>query len=257
MTDRMKTILVCDDDPDMLALLTGILEHHGYRVRSSTFGRSALSIAAEEAIDLVVMDLLMPHMGGWEVVAALRSDPATQKIPIVVISSLSPNETEVAARSVQGWVTKPIEETELLTVVEQVLKRPAAETPRVLVVEDNDATAAVLQTLLERHGMSYFRAKDGVEAIEVASWCRPDLLVLDVLLPEMDGYSVVKWLRKHDQLRTTPVIVYSGANISEADRDRLELGRTEFIPKGQFPVRAVEQKALQILAGLLTSTKIV
>ena len=252
MTDRMKTILVCDDDPAALALVTSILENNGHRVRTATFGEGALRIAAEETIDLVLLDLLMSQMGGWELIAALRSEPRTRTVPVVVVSSLSPRETEVAARSVQGWISKPIDETELITIVEQVLQQPAAEAPRVLVVEDNDATAAVLRVLLERHGMSYFHARNGVEAIEVATWCRPDLLVLDVLLPEMDGYGVVKWLRKHEQLRATPVIVYSGAKISEEDKERLELGPTEFVPKGQYAIRAVEQKALQILSATLT-----
>src|SRR5687767_7092672 len=241
----------------MLAGVEAMLEHLGYKVRTTTQGEEVLGVASAEKIDVIVIDLLMPSRSGWEVIAALRSDSQTRRIPILVLSSISPRESEVAARSIQGWLEKPINEADLIAAVARVLEIPEVEGARILVVEDNDTTASILQALLERHGMTYYRARNGVEAIDVASWCRPDLLVLDVLLPDIDGYSVIKWLRKHDQLRATPVIVYSGANITEADRHRLVLGPTQFIAKGKLPIRTVEQKALQILAELLpnVSTK--
>lgn len=249
--ESKKTVLVCDDEPEMLAVVEAMLEHHGYGVRTTTQGEEALRIASAEKIDVIMIDLLMPSMSGWELIAALRSDMQTRRIPIIVLSSISPHDLEVAARSIQGWVEKPLDEANLISVVSRVLENAQVEGARILVVEDNDTTASILQALLERHGMTCYRARNGVEAIDVASWCRPDLLVLDVLLPDIDGYSVIKWLRKDDQLRATPVIVYSGANITEADRHRLELGPTQFISKGQLPIRTVEQKALQILADLL------
>jgi CheY-like chemotaxis protein len=252
----VKRILICDDEAEVRSVLQAMLDDSSsYEIVTAATGNIALQIAATEPVDLILLDLFMPQMGGWEVVAALRSSPETRSIPIVIVSLLSAKDIEVGARSVEGWVDKPVDEARLLSVVERVLSVPSVDPARILVIEDNDLTAGVLSALLERHVGSYHRARTGVEALEIASWLRPHLLVLDVLLPDIDGYSVIKWLRKHDALRSTPVIVYSGAEISTSDRARLELGKTEFLPKGEFPIRSVEQKALSILGDVFRGVR--
>lgn len=245
-----KRILICDDEADMREVLEAMLDERKYEILTADSGELALQVATTEKLDLILLDLLMPRMGGWEVVAALRSSVETRSIPIVIVSLLSAKDIEVASRAVEGWVDKPVDEASLLSVIERVLSVPSVDPARILVVEDDDLTAAVLRALLERHSVSYYRARTGVEAIEIASWLRPHLLVLDVLLPDIDGYTVIKWLRKHEALRATPVIVYSGADITAADRARLELGNTEFLPKALYPIRFVEERAVSILGDV-------
>ena len=114
-----------------------------------------------------------------------------------------------------------------------------------LIVEDDRDLAAILTATFERHGIETFRAADGREAIELSQQVLPDLLVLDVGLPEADGFEVVDWLRRHERLSALPMVVYTARELDEADRERLRLGAsTEFLTKGRITPQDFEQRVM-------------
>jgi len=123
---------------------------------------------------------------------------------------------------------------------------------RVLVVEDDLDLGRVLTTMFERHGIEAYHATSGREAIQMSQHVLPDLLLLDLVLPEGDGYAVVEWLRLHDCLHEVPLVVYSAEELTKADRDRLALGPTEFFTKGRITPEHFEQRVIALLNRIVT-----
>jgi PAS domain S-box-containing protein len=247
---ELPLVLMCDDDPSILAVVSTILEHHGYRVTCAQSGRQALELAAAEPPDVILLDLLMPGMDGWETAAALRHQQGTEDVPVVILSVLVQSETEPVVADVVGWLEKPLHEQSLLDALDRAIHR-GDHPSHVLVVEDDRNLAHVLCTAFERHGIETQHALSGLEAIELAQQEEPDLIVLDLGLPGCDGFTVVEWLRRHESLRNTSVLVYSARELDAEQRDRLRLGeQTEYLVKGRATPALVEQRVLYLLRSL-------
>jgi DNA-binding response OmpR family regulator len=118
---------------------------------------------------------------------------------------------------------------------------------RVLVVEDDINLAQVLLAVFSRHGIQAFHASTGREAIQLSQQIVPDLLVLDLGLPEQNGFVVVDWLRQHNHLCQVPMVVYTAHDLSEQDRDRLKLGQTLFLTKGRVAPHEFERQVVDLL----------
>jgi CheY-like chemotaxis protein len=156
---------------------------------------------------------------------------------------------------VADWLAKPLDEEALFGALERVV-RARSEPFKVLVVEDDPDVADVLGAMFERHGIDCFKAADGREAIELSQVLLPDLLVLDIGLPEADGFDVVDWLRHHEHLRALPIVVYTARDLDEADRERLRLGcMTEFLTKGRITPADFEQRVMRLLGRLARNTR--
>ena len=241
------TILVCDDDAAVVEVVATMLEQRGYRVLAAHSGDQALAFALAERPDAILLDLLMPGTSGWETAAALKRHPETEVIPIVILSVLSPAETAPPGAGAADWVQKPLDEVALFEALGRAIgmrDRPF----QVLIVEDDPDLATVLMTMFERHGVQTFHAADGRAAIVLSQQIMPDMLVLDVGLPETDGFEVVDWLRRHDRLSALPLVVYTARDLDADDRRRLRLGEdTEFLTKGRITPQQFEQRVVGLL----------
>ena len=240
------TLIVCDDDPVALELVRNILEQRGYVVLAVSSGDAAVELAATRRPDAILLDLLMPDMDGWQTLAALKKRPGTRDIPVIVLSAVRPNGEAAAPSQVADWVTKPFDEEHLLTVLKRVAGHDG-KTPRVLVVEDDVDLAGVIMAMFQRHGIGSYHAQTGRQAIEFSRDLLPDLLVLDLMLPEGDGFSVVNWLRRHDRLRAVPLVVYTAKDLDDSDRDRLRLGQTYFFTKGRVTPEDFERRVVELV----------
>jgi DNA-binding response OmpR family regulator len=120
----------------------------------------------------------------------------------------------------------------------------------VLIVEDDLDLARVLVGLFERRGIEVFHAGTGKAAIELSERVQPDLLVLDLVLPEGDGFSVVDWLRRNDKLRSVPLVVYTAKDLNAEEREKLKLGHTEFITKSRMTLPQFEERIFRLLDAL-------
>jgi signal transduction histidine kinase/DNA-binding response OmpR family regulator len=251
--DRVESgpaILVCDDDASVVVVVGAILESRGYRVIPAHSGEQALERAIAERPDAILLDLLMPGMSGWETAAALSEHPDTREVPILILSVLSEAEAQAPSAPVVDWIEKPLDEAALFAALERAVS-PRGEPFKVLIVEDDRDLAATLTATFERHGIETFSASDGREAIELSQRVLPDLLVLDVGLPEADGFQVVDWLRRHERLSTLPMVVYTARELDEADRERLRLdASTEFLTKGRITPQDFEQRVMGLLGRL-------
>jgi CheY-like chemotaxis protein len=249
-TQNFPLVLVCDDDPSVRTVVQAMLERQGYRVLTVASGHEAVEQSVAHPPDIILLNLMMPEMNGWETLAALKQQTETQTIPVIILSGLLPDAREAPNPDVSDWIVKPPEPRMLRQALERALA-DRNQTIKVLIVEDDLELAQVLATMFSRHGIETFHAQTGRDAIHLSQRILPDLLVLDLALPEYNGFAVVDWLRQHDRLRQVPLVVYTAQDLDESDRQRLKLGQTLFFTKGRITSQEFEQRAIDLLNRMI------
>ncbi len=223
-----KTVLVVDDDIDIAQLIRLQLESNGYHVLTASRGQRTLEIIKESQVDLIVLDRLLPDMDGLDLLDRLKTDPSTAEIPVIMVTIVE-DDGDAVARGASAYLVKPVNEQLLLDQIETVLTRQG----RVLIVEDDADTVDMLTRALRRVGFTTEMARDGYEALASARRIRPDVILLDLRLPGMDGYEALSHLKRSIVTSTIPIIATS-AHVTNpgAERKRLiMLGATDFLPK--------------------------
>ncbi|MEM1180726.1 MAG: response regulator [Acidobacteriota bacterium] len=219
-TASAATILVIDDDPSTLDLARRLLAKEGYFVLAAAGGEEGLEMARRSRPTAIVLDLLMPGLNGWGVLEELQRDPELSKTPVILHSMLSPQETGFALGA-EAFVAKPTTRERLTQALERVAQREGFEA-RVLVVEDDAMIRELLRGGLERNGWTVLEAEDGREALEVVDSGAPDVVLLDLGLPEIDGFEVLKRLRKAPRSANLPVVILTGRDIDADTLTRLD-----------------------------------
>ncbi|MCU1224389.1 MAG: histidine kinase [Edaphobacter sp.] len=240
------SILVCDDDASIRTVVAEHLGRQGYTVIEANSGNQALILASEHQVEAILLDLYMPGLSGWETLQRLRENPLTANIPVVVLSVLSPTLRPQLTGDAQGWVQKPFSENLLFAELGRVLHHgdgPAY----VLLVEDDEDLASVLIASFQGAAVQISHASSRQQAIRQCIDRPPDLLILDLTLPDGDGFSLVEWLRQQPTLRTLPLVVYSGREISDVEMAKLRLGTTQFLTKAKVQPHEVEELVLSMV----------
>ena len=242
-------VLICDDDPSVRTIVQAMLERQHYRVLPVASGKEAVRQAIAHRPNIILLNLMMPEMNGWETLAALKEQKETSKIPVIILSGLMPDARESPPAGISDWIVKPPDQR-LFQVLEQVLVGRRQEA-KVLIVENDPDLAQVLMTLFDRHGIETHHAQKGREAIQLSQHILPDLLVLDLNIPDGDGFAVVDWLRQHNRLCRTPLVVYTAKDLNNADRERLKLGQTLFLTKSRITCEEFEQQVINLLGRVI------
>ncbi len=242
-------ILVCDDDEGIRTIVNHHLTQQGYTVIEAESGEQALHLAAEHQVEAILLDLYMPGLSGWETLQRLRNSPATAHIPVVILSVLSSTLRSQLTGDAQGWVQKPFNESLLFAELGRVLH--AGDGPaHVLLVEDDEDLASVVIASFQDAAVYVDHASSRQQAIRQCISRRPDLLILDLTLPDGDGFSLVEWLRSQPTLQSLPLVVYSGREVSEQDMAKLRLGPTQFLTKAKVQPQEVEELVLSMVHRL-------
>ncbi len=235
-------VLVVEDDPDVADLIRYHLESAGFRVEIAATGREALEAAREIRPALITLDLLLPDVNGLEVLQQLKEDPETTAIPVVVVSVVSSKEESLRLGAV-GYVTKPIDEEMLLRAVQRGLGRHGP----VLVVDDDNDTLQLIREALRRHGLGVRTTRHGRRALQVARDVHPALVLLDLKLPDIDGYQVLRSLKANPLTRDIPVMVMTGSpGRIEREDEAFMLGAARFLAK-PFAVEDLVQEITRLL----------
>ncbi|MGH7484250.1 MAG: ATP-binding protein, partial [bacterium] len=203
-----RTLLVCHEDPDSMQAMTAMLDANGFHASGVTSAKALCKRAAEVHPDAVVLDLSGNGDNGWQVVEVLKSCPDTRDIPIVVTTA-SPESCASFAAAITSWVRKPLDREELIHAVSAA----CGAGPAILIVEDDLDLAKVMTAALEADGIRVVHAATGGDAIEAVRLCEPSLIVLDLILPDIDGYAVVDSMRSEMALRRIPLLVYSALEV--------------------------------------------
>ena len=249
------TVIVCDDDAGIRTVVGENLRQHGYNILEADTGHRAIELAIENNVEAILLDLYMPGMTGWQTLQRLKDTPATANIPVVILSVLAPSdvpskEAPLNGRSItagaQGWVQKPFNEHLLLSELARVLHTGDGPA-HVLLVEDDQDLASVVIAGFENAHVNIDHASTRQSAIDQCRMTRPDLLILDLTLPDGDGFSLVDWLRQQPELRSLPLVVYSGREVSDHEMTQLRLGPTQFLTKAKVQPHEVEELVLNIV----------
>jgi PAS domain S-box-containing protein len=211
-------VLVIDDDPHMRDLMTRFLRREGFGVAVAPGGATGLRLARELHPSAILLDVMMPSMDGWTVLAELKADPEVADIPVIIISMI--REKGLAySLGAADYFTKPIQWTRLKQVVERF--RNDAEPGAALVVEPDGATREELRAIMSDEGWQVAAAADGVEAVQRLAERRPDLLLINLELPEGEAFALLRRLRNEPHWRTIPVIALAEGGLPESERARL------------------------------------
>lgn len=220
-----STILVIDDDPAARDIMQRFLSREGFGVIVAASGEEGLRLAEERSPDAILLDVRMPNLNGWEVLSRLKSDPALADIP-VIMATIEDDQSLGCALGAVDYLIKPVDHERLLNLLQPYQKDPAASS--VLVVEDNVDNREMICRQLTKAGWQVFEAGNGLEAIALMQMQPPGIILLDLMMPEMDGFEFIRELRQHPQWRSLPVIVLTAKDLTIQERSWLE-GRTQQI----------------------------
>ncbi len=226
----VRTVLVIDDDPDAIRIFKGMLLAAGYAVHGVLDGDDALAMARELRPDAVSLDLRMPGVDGLALVEILKHDPETRHLPVVVLS-VSGERDRAIATGADAYLAKPVEAQLLVSTLSRVLQERGRARYRVLLVDDDPKIRAICREVLEAEGYAVHEADGGIAAQAEARRFRPDLVLLDVMMPDIDGYTLAARIRSEPSTALTPVIFLS-ARSQTADKVRaFKLGAEDYLVK--------------------------
>lgn len=226
-----NTILVIDDEPAVHDLMRRTLEKEGFQVVGALDGRRGIELARELQPRAITLDVLMPDIDGWSVLQELKSDPRVSDIPVIIASIIDDRKFGFALGA-SDYLMKPIERERLLTA----LKRHKCDLRHcnVLVIEDNLDTRELVERLLISAGCSTTTADNGRLALIALEQSRPDLIMLDLMMPEMDGFQFLDNIRRIEQYRTIPIIVVTAKELTQEDRQRMSGHVNQVLQKGEY-----------------------
>jgi CheY-like chemotaxis protein len=230
------TVLVIDDDPAARNITRRVLSREGYGVVEAADGETGLRLAKELHPDLITLDILMPGMDGWTVLAGLKADPALTAIP-VILQTIVEDRNMGFALGASEYLTKPIDRKRLAALVKRYVPSPTAGP--VLVVEDDAPTRALLGRALTKAGWIVAEAENGRVALQRIEESRPALVLLDLMMPEMDGFEFLDVLRRDENRRGIPVVVITAKTLTDADRRRLNGGVERVVQKHALDAEAL------------------
>jgi len=218
-------VVVIEDDRPSLELLTLYLEGAGVEVIGARDGPSGLETVQRKHPAAVVLDIRLPDMNGWEVLTALKADPVTAEIPVVVVSMLDERGTGFALGAAE-YLVKPVSREHVLAALSRVGVLPEAGT--LLVIDDDPLALELVTAVLEPRGWTVLSAGDGETGTAMARSHQPSVVLLDLLMPGMDGFAVAEALRSDTTTRAIPIVVLTAKTLTRADKDRLR-GRISYV----------------------------
>jgi CheY-like chemotaxis protein len=230
-------VLVVDDDLELLRLTKAQLEREGFSVLTATTGEDGIKQAARRRPDVILLDLLLPDKSGLDVLHVLKAEPGTRDIPVLVVSIASDGIRSLSLGASE-WLRKPVDSKALVGTVRRLLDGSTGDAPMVLVVDDETDTLDFLRDTLRSEGFRVVAAHDGRQALEALAKTRPDLVLLDIMMPELSGFEVLEALAQHPETANIPVVVLT-ARADDLDAQRgLALGARKYMSK-PFDVQAL------------------
>ncbi len=228
---RNDTVLVIDDDPTVLDMMRRLLAKEGFDVVTASGGEEGLRLAREIHPSVITLDVLMPDFDGWSVLREAKSDSELAAIPIIMVTIVD-EKRKGFALGASDYLAKPLDRKQLGAVLAKY--RNGQANLRVLIVEDDEATRQLIARTLSGEDWVVAQAENGRVGLECLAEARPDLILLDLMMPEMDGFEVLAELRNMPDFREVPVVVVTAADLTEEDHRRLNGGVERVLQKSSF-----------------------
>jgi CheY-like chemotaxis protein len=232
--DALGTVLIIDDEKPAHELLERELAGAGYHILHAAGGREGLKLAKQARPDVITLDIIMPDLDGWSVLKALKADPELCDIPVVLVTIMGDRDLGFALGAAD-YITKPLDRELLMRAVGRHVR--GSDRAQVLVVDDDPKTRDMLRRTLQKAGWTVAEAANGCEAIEALERARPALVLLDLLMPGMDGFEVLERLNGDATWREVPVIIVTAKDLTPDDVDRLNGRVAKVLQKGAYQRR--------------------
>jgi GAF domain-containing protein/CheY-like chemotaxis protein len=228
-----KVVLCVDDDEGVIMLFRRYLSKRGYKVIGITDSTAVVEYAQRTQPFAITLDVMMPEKDGWQVIRELKSDPGTQHIPVIVCSIVADQHHGISLGA-SDYLVKPIMEEELVAALERLDHRDEG-LHRVLIVDDHAGDRNLLRRMIEsQHGYEVIEATGGQEAIDMVPQLQPSIIILDLMMPEVDGFAVLESVKANKDTRSIPVIVVTAKTLTQEERDALNNGVKALLQKGIF-----------------------
>jgi CheY-like chemotaxis protein len=230
-TNSQVSILLIDDEPFNQQLMRRYLAKEGWTLAFAESGQEGLQLAKKLRPKVICLDILMPGMDGWSVLSVIKSDPELQDIPVVIWSMTSDKQLGYALGASE-FLMKPVNRERLIDVMDKFVSNRTEHS--VLVIEDDDTTSDLMTRMLQKEGYAVTRARNGRAALECIARHAPELILLDLMMPEMDGFQFIAELRKQETWNAIPIVVVTAKSITQEDRMKLNGYVKGVIQKGSF-----------------------
>ena len=225
------TVLVIDDDPAARDLMRRFLSKEGFHPETAASGEEGLRLAKSVHPVAITCDVMMPGMDGWAVLQALKADPELSDIPVIMLTMVDDKNLGYALGA-NDYLTKPLDRDRLAAILKR--HQCTSGVCRVLIVEDDDPTREMMRAILAREGWNVDEAVNGRDGLERVHAARPDLVLLDLMMPEMDGFTFAEKLRQNPVYKSVPIVVLTAKDLTSDDRMRLNGYVEKILQKGTW-----------------------
>ncbi|MBN1485011.1 MAG: response regulator, partial [Chloroflexia bacterium] len=247
-----QSVLLIDDDPTARDLVSRYLGRQGFAVTTASDGPAGLQLARQLRPDAIILDVLLPDMDGWAVLRALQASPELASIPVIVATVVD-DEKRALALGAMDYLSKPLDHDRLLSALRQYQAPP--QPGCILIVEDDTAIRKLLRHSLEVEGWEIIEAVHGREALHILEQLQADLIVLDLMMPEMDGFQFLQALRQRKAEAVPPVIVLTAKELSLDEEQELQGQVGRILQKGRFSRQDLLQEIHSLLAGSIDAQR--
>ena len=247
--DGKSTILVIDDDPTIRDLMTRHLEKNNFSVLQALDGAQGIKMAREYKPDAITLDILMPEMDGWSVLRTLKADKEVAHIP-VVMASIIDEKKKGFSLGAADYLSKPVERDRLIGSIGKLLGSKAGKV--IMIVEDNEDLRFTIKEALTGADYHVLEAGNGKEALEILdnkTSKKPDLILLDLMMPKMNGFEFLEFYRK-DYKKQVPVVVITGADLDENDKKFLSSETTRVLEKSSMTDIGIADQLVETIASV-------
>ncbi len=228
-------VLIIEDNVQASQLIQMYLQEAGYRTEIARDGSEGLEKAKRLKPNIITLDMIMPIKDGWQVLKELKRHPICKDIPIIIISITDEKKLGFSMGAVDYFV-KPVNKEDLINAIQKI-PLPLIRTkqhPKVLIIDDDRTAAELIQVILEAEGYEVIKTVNGKEGVRLAATEAPDLIILDLIMPEISGFNVAYQLKQHKQTRNTPIIILTSMDVDEDTKEQMQGFISSIMSKSRF-----------------------
>jgi CheY-like chemotaxis protein len=240
------SVLIVDDDQVVHDVLEATLAKEGYRLMHATDGHQALDMMRRDPPDIVTLDVMMPKVDGWSVLGIMKSEPKLEHIPVIMLTIVDDRNLGFSLGASE-YMTKPVDRNRLIALIQKF--SPSDKSGRILIVDDDPDVRHMIKTTVEGVGMRTAEAENGTAALE---WLEnnpmPSLVLLDLMMPMMDGFEFLERVRAQDEFAELPIVVLTAKELTDEERTFLAENTLLILSKSAQPIGTLGS-ALVAIAG--------